>query len=162
MNIWSRRAVISQTYQGMQTFLESPQLDEKNMSINRLTNRPCFPSIFDVSTMLKLCWIFLGTSWGRQLRIVLKFLPINIIRSDWKTSTHVELPPSGHLGGELVQALALHHTLGHWWIKGNICPSSILSNMKNLRLFSWNCQPEKLKHGISGKSAVMVRPSMNC
>ena len=58
MNIWSRRAVISQTYKGMQTFLESPQLDEKNMSINRLTNRPCFPSIFDVSTMLKLCCCF--------------------------------------------------------------------------------------------------------
>ena len=64
MNIWSRRAVISQTYQGMQTFLESPQLDEKNMSINRLTNRPCFPSIFDVSTML-LC-------------TVLKFMPVYI------------------------------------------------------------------------------------
>ena len=157
MNIWSRRAVISQTYQGMQTFLESPQLDEKNMSINRLTNRPCFPSIFDVSTMLKLCWICSVTLWGPQLWIVLKFLPINII-----ISTHVELPPSGHLGGELLQALSLHRTLGRWWKKGNVCGSSILSNVKNLRLFSWDYQPEKLKHGISGKSAVMVRPSMNC
>ena len=158
MNIWSRRAVISQIYQGMQTFLESPQLDEKNMSINRLTNRPCFPSIFDVSTMLKLCWICSVTLWGRQLRIVLKFLPINIIRSNWKTSTHVELPPSDHLGGELLQALALHRTLGRWWIKGNIC----LEQHEKLRLFSWDCQPEKLKHGISGKSAVVVPLSMNC
>ena len=70
MNIWSRRAVISQTYQGMKTFLESPQLDENNMPINRLTNRPCFPSIFDVFTMLKVFEGIMG-----QVGAVLKLLP---------------------------------------------------------------------------------------
>ena len=44
------------------------------MFLRILTLRTCFPSMFDVSTMLKLCWNFFWGFWSRQLQTLLKFL----------------------------------------------------------------------------------------
>lgn len=74
-------------------------LQRKSQFHSNITLRTCFPSLFDVSTMLKLRCSCLGAFWGRQFRTVFKILP----RCRWDTTA----PPNIIISSVSRQALLM-------------------------------------------------------
>ena len=97
LHVFSVKIADGQKYQKCSELTQF--LQRKSQFRSNITLRTCFPSLFDVSTMLKIRCSCLGAFWGRQFRRVLKILP----RCRWDTTA----PPNIIISSVSRQALLM-------------------------------------------------------